>query len=423
MAVQLSVLAASAPAPRARIAGARVVPGLLLLASILFNPLLAIVNGNVTALTPGHVVLAELAIVGTAHLVILRAWRPQMASWYALIGVLIAIAALRSAAMGQPEIKALRDVLLIPTFVMLGMVAGERRLVPVIVTIHVAVLSVLALEWTEVDLYAEVFRIRDYYINTRGYTLDQFTNVDSELYISADRPEERVFSFVGAHRMSSLFLEPVSLGNYCIIMTAFCCAYWRRLSAAARVFLATGNLVVLVACDGRLAIISILLIVAVAVVAMRLPARTNLLYLPALVASAALLVALLGFHAGNDDFPGRIAYTVELLGELRAADLLGVSAEHLPRAVDSGVAHLVLTQSIFGSTVLWLAIVLLSRETERPSAVYGHAVCIYLALTMLVSYSFLSIKTAALLWFVMGALQGREPRAGGASVARPAPRW
>jgi hypothetical protein len=35
---------------------------------------------------------------------------------------------------------------------------------------------------------------------------------------------------------------------------------------------------------------------------------------------------------------------------------------------------------------------------------------LYLSFSMLVSYSFLSIKTAAILWFITGALQRTFPR-------------
>lgn len=383
-------------------------PSVLLFASVLFNPLLAIVNGNIVALTPGPVVFSEIIIVGIAHIAIVREWRPQMASWYALIAILVSIAVLRSAVIGQPELKALRDVLLIPTFVMLGMASGEKRLTPVVVTIHVMVLALLVLEWIDVDLYARVFRVKDYYINTRGYVADEFTNATSELYVSADRPEERVFKFIQAHRMSSLFLEPVSLGNYCIIITAFLCAYRHRLSTSVWLFLAGGNFVVLVGCDGRLAIISILFIVGMTGVAMRLPRRINVLYLPISVTLTVILIDLFNFRTGTDDFQGRLAYTVQLLSNLRAEDLLGISIEFLPFAVDSGIAYIIITQSIFGLTILWLAIILLNQEHTREGVIYGHAVCIYLAFTMLVSYAFLSIKTSALLWFLMGTFQAKK---------------
>jgi len=269
------------------------------------------------------------------------------------------------------------------------------------------VLVVMALEWLNVDGYADLFRIKDYYINTRGYAAEEFTNAESQLYISADRPEERVFSFVQVHRLSSVFLEPVSLGNYCIIITAFIAAYRHRMSTMAFLFLASSNIAVLVGCDGRLAVLCTLLIMGISLVAAWLPRRAHFLYLPGALAVAAILVDLFDLRSGADTFVGRIAYTVDLLARLRVDDLLGVSAELLPLSVDSGVTYIILTQSLFGLALLWCGIVGLSNDRTRAEVIYGHALTLYLALSMLVSYAFLSIKTASLLWFLLGALRGR----------------
>ena len=56
--------------------------------------------------------------------------------------------------------------------------------------------------------------------------------------------------------------------------------------------------------------------------------------------------------------------------------------------------------------MLWMFIVFAGKEDTAAQARHTHALCVYLALTMMISFSFLSIKTAALLWFVQGCLQG-----------------
>jgi putative polymerase len=55
-------------------------------------------------------------------------------------------------------------------------------------------------------------------------------------------------------------------------------------------------------------------------------------------------------------------------------------------------------------------IVFCSREDTTEQVRFTHAVCLYLALTLMVSFAFLSIKTAALLWFIYGALQNSSRR-------------
>ena len=359
-----------------------------------------------TALTPASAVLAEVALVGAAHALALANYRREMTPWYLLIAFLTVIALLRCLFMGEIDVKYLRDLLIIPTFIVLGMTFDPRRLTPVVVGLHALVLAVLLLEALATDAYTSLFKVQDYYINTRGNVQDDFWNTESGLYVSATRPDERFFSFVDLHRLSSIFLEPVSLGNYCIIITAFVAAIFDRLTLAARVFLIGGTALMLIGCDGRLAMLSSVLIVLATAVAPRLPPYSALIYLPAIMAAAFLLVEFAGFTAGGDDFPGRIAHTVDLLGRYEMPDLLGLSNEYLPYAVDSGVAYLVITQSIFGVAILWLFIVLAAKESTAAQSRYTHALCVYLALTMMISFSLRSIKTAALLWFVQGCLQG-----------------
>ena len=90
-----------------------------------------------------------------------------------------------------------------------------------------------------------------------------------------------------------MFLEPVSLGNYVLIVTAFLCANYRHLSLKVLTFLLVGNFIALVACDGRLATVSSMIVVLFTLVATRLPRQSALLYLPATLIGAVLLVTLL----------------------------------------------------------------------------------------------------------------------------------
>jgi putative polymerase len=390
----------------------RVVPALLVIAAVMFNPALAVVNAHVTPLNQASVIGMELAIVLAAHIVVIANYRPQMLTWYALLATMLLFAAYRSMALEQVDAKYLRDVLLIPTFIVLGMTFDQRNLTRVVVAIHAVVMLFLVLEAVNTPAFSELFRIQDYYINTRGYDITNFWNKQSDLYVSATRPDARMFSFIELHRLSSIFLEPVSLGNYCIIIFAFVCARFSSLSLATRAFLIGGTIIALVGCDGRLAAIASVLIIAASIVAPSLPRYSASLYLPGIVGMAFLLVQLAGFHAGSDDFPGRIAHTVELLQRFGPAEFLGVSneTELLSQAVDSGIAYMIMTQSILAFAILWIFIVFGSAERTRDQIRFTHATGIYLSLTMMVSFAFLTIKTAAILWFIYGALQvSRRP--------------
>lgn len=408
-------------------AATNVVPGALVVGAVTFNAVLAIVNAHLHPLTPAVVIGAETALVCSAHLVALANYRPAMMKWYVLLGLLMLISIYRSFATEQLEIKYFRDVALIPTFIILGMTFDERGLTRLLVIIHTIVLAVMVLEIVSTPAYSALFKVQDYYINTRGYVAADFWNKDSDLYVSAMRPDSRLFAFLDLHRLSSIFLEPVSLGDYCIAIVAFVSARFRSLSASAAAYLGIGAIVALIGCDGRLAAGAAVVIVAGAFAAPWLPRYSASLVLPATIAIAVMMVQFGGLTDITDDFGGRIAHTVELLRQFGADEYLGISNDPdlLSKAVDSGVDYLIMTQSAWAVGILWLFITIGSRQGRLDQRRYTNAIAIYLSFTMMVSYGFLSIKTAALLWFIHGSLQAGERfgRPNLLPIASAARRW
>ena len=409
----------AAPQALTRAKDAGLLPVLLVLAAVLFNAGLAIINAHVMPLSAGVVIAAEVMIVATAHAVILTHYRPQMLAWYAMIVVVVLFAIERAIVVGHFDPKFMRDVLLIPTFVLLGMTTPKHRLTPLVVVLHLVVVAGVLFEAFATEAFTSLFNVRDYYVATRPFAEADFWNSNSELFVSATRPEARFFSFVDFHRISSVFLEPVSLGNYVVIVTAFICANYRSMSLAVRAFLILGTIIALIGCDGRLAAVCSALVVVAAFVAPYLPRRSALLYFPLALIGALVVVWTLNPTSGEDNFTGRIAYGVDLLGRYGFWDWFGASNRYIGLAADSGIAYTIATQSIVGVVAFWLFLVLSAEERTVSQIRYLHALCLYLALTMLVSYSLFSIKTAALLWFIHGSLQmasaprvARAPRAG-----------
>jgi hypothetical protein len=79
---------------------------------------------------------------------------------------------------------------------------------------------------------------------------------------------------------------------------------------------------------------------------------------------------------------------------------------------------MIATQSFIGLLLFWLLLVLGADERRPDQARFLHALCLYIVLTMLVSYSLFSIKTAALFWFIHGSFQ-RDLTVGVATTAWP----
>lgn len=425
LAAERGGLALAGRVPRARTRGARLVhaPYLLIGGTLAFNPVLAFVNGNVTSLTSGFVIAAEVLLVGAAAVLAATNFRPAMRMPTALIAWLFLFMVLRSAVVDPAtSVKYFRDLLIAPVFLMLGMCTDRRYLGRYFFLLHTAVVAIALVEAFHVDLYTQLFHVKDYFIATRGLTEADFWNTDSDLFVSAARPDARFLGIfdglMDAHRVSSLFLEPVSLGGYCVIVTGYLFARWRSLNLASRGYLIATNTFLMVACDGRLAIVSFAVIAVISAFRRLFPPFTPVLYLPGVLALAFAFVAATQHSGGGDDFPGRVAWTVDLLNGYDLPAFLGMSEEFMSKAVDSGVGYIVTTQSIFGMVLFWCLCGFSSRYETREQVVYAHALCLYVAFNALVSYGFLSIKTAALLWLIKGVFEA-ETEEGAPRAARP----
>ena len=222
----------------------KILPSALVVWATVFNAILAVVNARLFSLSPAIVIAAEVGTVALAHGLALWQFREEMKVWYALLAIILIWFLARSLITSDLQIRYVRDVLIIPTFIVLGMVSHRDYLTKTVCVIHVIVLVFLLYEAIDTDGYARLFEIQKYYINTRGYDDANFWNKESELFVSAIRPQDRIFlPSLGLHRLSSIFLEPVSLGNYCVVISAYMSARFPSLSTKERWFLGLGNVV------------------------------------------------------------------------------------------------------------------------------------------------------------------------------------
>jgi putative polymerase len=383
-------------------------PALIVTATVILNAVLAVVNGHAVPLTQAAVVVGEVLLVVAAHVTAIMNYQPQMKRWYVLIGIMFVIALVRGVVMQDFDPKLLRDVLLIPTFILLGITFRPCGLPTLIVMLVGVVAAFMLLEAIDTASYAWVFKIQDFYINTRGFTQDTFWNKDLPLFASATRPDGRFFDVVELHRLSSIFLEPVGSETFCIVLWTFICSCYNRLSRNVLIGLVVAYLLMVIGTDGRLALVMSGIILAVCVVAPRLPWALPLIYLPVVTAGVAILVYWAGLQYDADNFSGRIAFSTHLLAGFDVADLLGASNTMLGPAADAGLAYLILTQSLFGVIILWSYLSMGSRRDTPAQVRYYQATCLCLALFMMVGAAFLTIKTAGLLWFIFGSLQRDE---------------
>lgn len=383
----------------------------LILAAVLFNAGLAVVNAHVLPLTSAYVIATEVLILSGCAGLIALTLRQDDKPWLILMLAILWIGLASSLMREQLAAKSIRDVAIIPIFVMLGLRYSASP-VRLFTAVQLAVFAVVLIEAIDQHLFATLFAVKSYYINTRDFSDENFWNEASELFVSATRPGERFIPFFDLHRMSSVFLEPVSLGNYVCILVIFLAAYWRELTRRQKAWFVVSTLVLLAACDGRLATVTSLAIIGVSLIVVALPQRIFAFYLPGAVVGACILVFLIAPQATGDNFAGRLAFMVQLLSHMSLADLFAASpAKVIGRHYDSGLTYLIVTQTFLGAALLWATVTLVPDIRSRRQAVIVHGTCLFVAFNLLISYSVFSLKTAALLWFLYGtALQTAAPR-------------
>jgi hypothetical protein len=152
----------------------RIMPALILVASMSFNVVLAFVNGHVMGVPTALVIGAQASLTAAAFGLALLAWKPQMEPSLVLIVILGLFAVFRGLFMAQPDPKLLSDVATIPIFMMLGMAFDQRGLGRAVLALHTIVFVVFLVEVLAPHVYSDLLQIQDYYIKTRGNKLDQF---------------------------------------------------------------------------------------------------------------------------------------------------------------------------------------------------------------------------------------------------------
>jgi len=384
--------------------------------AVVFNPLLAIVNGHLHTLSSGIVALAQAALTfGALGVGAIQRGKPTR--WIVMAWALLVCFIGTSIMRDGLAIKDFGDALLIPAFIAVGQRIRLPVLIRVVIGLQVAITVVGVLELLFPSLYGAVFKVTDYYVSTRGYDKSAFW-AGNDLFLSSERPGGRLLlPGFNLHRGSSLFLEPVSLGNWAVVIAIFLGGFWHSLSWRTRALLAGCNLVLLVVCDGRLALgVCMVLAVYLPLAARRLPSALSILYLPAVLLLLAGLVAAGFLKTVGDTLPGRLRGGYDALIGLDLPDFMGVGHQMLN--ADAGWVYFIQTQSVLVALAVWAVITLTDIGEGEDARVYKHGLALFLALCLPISYSVLSIKTMSVLWCGYGALFARRALAEAPAGAR-----
>lgn len=373
----------------------------LIWAAVLFNLVLCFVDTQILRLSPLAVIAAEAAILGLALLLPLTQHQRSPGRFDALLLLLFGTWLLLSILRQDVDPKLFRDVAIIPVFVLLGLTSRGGRFHSGLFWMHMVIVVIALWEALSPRSFVTVFSIADFFAHTRGSNSDDWW-VDSGLYISAVRPEERfLFPDLPLHRLSSVFLEPVSLGNYVVIATIWLAGFWRQIPLRMRPPAVIGTLFLLLGSDSRMATVACSIILLAFLIRRTIPWFLPALIAPLVIAVMLLAVRLFDLQSGLDTFGGRIAHAAELFGEMSLSNWTGLSLDRRQAAEDAGFAYVIMTQSLPIAALLWAALFLRHCQTVQGRFVHL-AIALYVALNLTVSWSIFSIKTAALLWMLLG---------------------
>lgn len=390
----------------------------VIVAAILENPVLALINNFLFTLN-SQVVAAVQLVITLAAIAVIAVRRPSLSRTFVVAGCLfLCCTLLKFIVSGSFNARFLYDAAMLPLFLVLG--ACAKRFSPNFVAIIVIALLVTAIvELVFPELYADVFNPRKYFYFTRDWvaavtTPDASIASSSDIYLGATRYTGSFFGV--AHRAGSLFLEPLSLG-YLGIICAILFLHAPRIATRHRVVLIVCCLGLAFLSDTRVAVFLILAAVALRNVAGRAQLRW-LIGVP-----YGLLMTVMVLYFVVQSMPGdlglRLGVTAEPLMNALPLNVLFGGVDDT-KVADSGLVYLIANAGLIGFCVYpLLAAGLLSGEGDQsPVAV---SILMYLMVALVFGYAPMSIKTACVLGYGVATLaRVREESDAPASAAIPA---
>ncbi len=386
--------------------------GGLVIAAATFNMGLCFLNTYGLQISKTNVITSEVVIYIVAALMIFRTISLAACVFAAVFLAYIAAIWLVS---GSVESKVVRDLFIIPfLFILCGTAsAGPREADRLVYLLILLVFAVAIWEWFWLDQFLKSFDIIKYYIARGSITKSQiFSNIDVALNGVRSNAEGRsLFPALGPHRVSSIFLEPTSVGYFSVItfswlLVRFWGAPLKNLTYMALVF------VLITFSDSRA---GATMCIALVIVRMLPPTPAVILWLlpfGVLAGIAGLGAQSPHLHAAGLTFSQRLAWSGQLVAGFDFSQWFGIGQRTEKGWVDtddSGFAYLIYAIGIVGMVFLWTAFCF-ARDRTLDAGRYRTLLGIYLALTLSVSPGVFSIKTAALAWFLLGAAQNLESR-------------
>lgn len=392
----------------------------VIVASVLFNFVLCFVNTNVFRTSAGLVIAAELALVATTLLLMIG----RGYDLFVILGAYVAYTIFLGSLQGSFDPKPARDMMIPVVFYFAAREIGSREAGDRLVAICMwAVLAIGLYEYFFLKQFVKQFDILSYYVSRGTVQAAAAELSEDRLFASGMRYEGRtLLPFLGEHRVSSVFLEPVSVGNFGAICFAWIALrnWGRPLQMLARLL---PVVTIFVFADARFGLAVSLLSLLIYFVA-KYTSRILVLVGPlALIVALGWIGATFPDVAWDNTLRGRILLSGQMISKLDFEDVFAFVRNDAFTS-DSGYTYTLVKIGLVGFVGMWTLFVL-TPARDLQSWRYRMFVAVYLSLLLIISNSVYSIKTAALLWYLVGALDAapREDRADEPLGASPRRRY
>lgn len=377
------------------------------LLAVLYNCILAFINHNIMPLTSSAVVASEVLLQVASFLYLLSKgiYEDDMGPLaYLVLTILLTVFVM--AINKQGYIDHLRNVMIIFAFSIMGRLCNERTLKLTFRWSCIAVLAVLICEIVSVTEYVALFHPASYFQNTRGVAPATYSDIG--LFRGALGFEGR-FSFgLIDHRSSSVFLEQVSLANFCGVMVLYMISFANRLGWLDKLLYISTIVLILLTNDTRTMLIFSLVCIAGYFIYPWLPKVLDLFTMPAIIIVGFVIHALKPGVTG-DNFTGRINGTVRAFLGMDVMSFIGLRLDQTSIFFDSGYVFIIYGTTIFGLILFWLYTSLYPAGETANQRRLGHALSLFMFLNLMIgSTAIFSMKTAGLVWLLVGFLKFNE---------------
>lgn len=400
-----TTLAAQSETKAAAIVEPKLGPWLVIAATV-FNLVLCYINTRGWAFIANiQIIVCELAIISGGLFII----RSNISSAAVRITAVM-VMWLLCAWMINPglDLEILHDVAIMYIFYKVGTLTSIKTGNRTLWAVMAIVLAFGFMEWKLQARFEQAFNIWSYYVNKGAIPVGAVNLSGTDLYASGVRGTAAVRTFFpslfGPHRVSSVFLEPTSLGNFAAVAFAWCVS-----TSSGKLWLRALLFVLAIFCfilpDSRFASTTCMIMLILRFVPFA-RSRLAVFLLPVLVMSGLTIEGWYHETPGllpaiiTDDFPGRLLFSGRLLGYWDIQQWLGLDVSPV-YTEDTGYAYFVNNLGL--PLALYLLFVFAAfKPKTKEAARFKAMISVYYATALCIGASVFSIKTAALLWFLYG---------------------